>query len=247
MLIPDNFTDFLFWFKEATETFWAKKGQQLNNEIALPNAKWLGMEEPAIDEIEMKYQIKFPPDFREFLKILHTVDVKPTQDRPFFFNWVEEEQITIDKLNWPYFAISQEVIWLNSWGTKPDSKEAISNRFDKWYAKAPKLIPIFGHRYIVSEPCKSGNPILSVVGYDTIIYGWNLKHYLLHEFSEFMPDELFEKFYDDEDGSWGKDYKDEIQDIFDSNWLNYSYDDIPYWGELIKQSRGSWVYQPRKK
>ena len=70
---------------------------------------------------------------------------------------------------------------------------------------------------------------------------------LLSKFSEYMPDELFERFYDNEDGSWIKDYKDEIQDIFDSNWLNNSYDDIPYWGELIKQYEGNWKYQPRRK
>jgi hypothetical protein len=246
MLVPENFTDFLFWFKEATEASWAKQELQSDQNIAPLNAKWVGMNESKINDIEKKYQIRFPPDYREFLKILHTVDFKP-KDGQFFFNWLKNEQVVVDKLNWPYFSISQDRIWLKSWGTAPDSQDEIVNRFNKWYRDAPKLIPIFGHRYIISEPCKDGNPILSVFGSDTIIYGWNLKHYLLSEFSEDMPDELFEKIYDDEDGSWSNDYKDEIQDIFDSNWLNSSYNDIPNWGELIKQSGGSWKYQTRRK
>jgi hypothetical protein len=244
MLIPENFTDFLFWFKKATEASWAKQKLQPHENSVPLNAKWVGITESEIDDIEKKYQIRFPPDYREFLKILHTVDFKP-KDGQFFFNWLENEQVVVDKLNWPYFSISQDRIWLKSWGTPPDSQDEIFNRFNKWYREAPKLIPIFGHRYIISEPCKSGNPILSVVGSDTIVYGWDLKDYLLSEFSEYMPDELFEKYYNDEDDSWGNDYKHEIQDIFDSNWLNYSDDDISYWGELIRQSEGSWKYQPR--
>ena len=246
MLVPENLTQFLFWFKEVTEAYWATQELQSDENIAPLNAKWVGMNESEIDNIEKKYEVKFPSDYREFLKILHTVNRKP-KDRPFFFNWLEDEQVIVDKLNWPYSSLSQDSIWLKSWGTIPNSQDEIINRFNTWYREAPKLIPIFGHRYIISEPCKGGHPILSVVGSDTIIYGWDFKHYLLTEFSEYMPDELFKKIHNDEDGSWSYGYKDEIQDIFDSNWLHSSYDDIPYWGELIRQSEGSWKYQPRRK
>ena len=246
MLVPENITDFLNWFKEATEASWANQDLLSFGYIEIHNAKWVGMKESEIIDVERKYKIKFPPDYREFLKILHTVNFKPKEDQ-FYFNWLEDDQIIIDKLNWPYYSISKDKIWLKSWGTIPDKEVEILNRFNKWYEDAPKLIPVFGHRYVISEPCKSGNPILSVWGSDTIIYGWDLKHYLLSEFSEYMPEKLFEKFNDDEDGSYHIGYKDEIQDIFDSNWINSSYDGIPYWGELIRQSEGCWRYQPRRK
>ena len=205
------------------------------------------MNESEIDEVEKKYQIKFPPDHREFLKILHTINAKPTIDGYFFFNWLEDEQIIFDKLNWPSFSISRDRVWLQSWGIISDSQDVITNRFNEWYCEAPKLIPIFGHRYIVSQPYKSGNPILSVYGSDTIVYGWDLKQYLLTEFSKNMPDELFEEFYDNEDGNWSYNYKSEIQDIFNSNWLNSHYENISHWGELIKQYEGSWKYQSQPK
>ncbi|MBO2008853.1 SMI1/KNR4 family protein [Hymenobacter negativus] len=245
MLVPDDFTDFLFWFKKATEASWAKTEQQMHKDIPLLNAKWVGMKKSEIDEVEKRFEIKFPPDYREFLKILHTIRPKPVQDSCFFFDWLGEEKMIIDKLNWPYSSMLPNGIWLKSWGVIPDSQDVIFNRFSEWYHQAPKLIPIFGHRYIVSEPYRRGNPVLSVYGWDTIVYGWNLKDYLLNEFSENMPEELFEKTYD-EDGSWSYNFKDEIQDVFDSNWLKCSYNDIRCWGELIEQAGGDWKYQPRR-
>lgn len=176
MLVPENFTDFLYWFKETTETSWTKQELQSDENTIPLNAKWIGINESEIDDTEKKYQLKFPPDYREFLRILHTVNFKPKEGH-LFFNWLEDEQIIIDNLNWPFFSISRDRIWLKSWGTISVNQNAIANRFYKWYNEAPKLIPVFSHQYIVSEPCKSGNPILSIYGSDTIIYGWNLKHY----------------------------------------------------------------------
>ena len=49
-------------------------------------------------------------------------------------------------------------------------------------AEVPKLIPIFGHRYIPSEPNASGNPVFSVYQTDIIHYGADLVSYLEAEF-----------------------------------------------------------------
>jgi len=43
---------------------------------------------------------------------------------------------------------------------------------------------------------------------------------LLYEFYKDMPVELFEQSYND-DGSYEYHYKNEVQDIFDSNWLKF--------------------------
>jgi len=50
--------------------------------------------------------------------------------------------------------------------------------FETW----PKLLPIYGHRFLAAEPCRSGNPIFSIVQTDIVYYGANLPHYLLNEF-----------------------------------------------------------------
>ena len=44
-------------------------------------------------------------------------------------------------------------------------------------AKAPKLIPLMGHRYLPAEPCEAGNPVLSVYQADIIYYGADLDAY----------------------------------------------------------------------
>jgi len=154
MIIPDNFTDFLFWFKEVTEASWTKKEMHEEDSFIFPNAKWLGMDESLIDDVENKFQLKFPPDHREFLKILHTTNFPPSQNGHFFFNWLKDEKIILEKLNWPYYSISQDKNFLKYWKDVSDSQEIIDNRFNKWYQSAPKLIPVFGHRYLVSEPFK---------------------------------------------------------------------------------------------
>ena len=48
--------------------------------------------------------------------------------------------------------------------------------------KAPKLIPIYGHRYIPDTPAEIDNPIFSVYQTDIVYYGRNLNEYMENEF-----------------------------------------------------------------
>jgi hypothetical protein len=47
---------------------------------------------------------------------------------------------------------------------------------------APKLIPVYGHRYLPESPHERGNPVFSVVQSDIIVYGADLQDYLRREF-----------------------------------------------------------------
>jgi hypothetical protein len=53
-------------------------------------------------------------------------------------------------------------------------------------AAAPGLIPVFGHRYLLARPCVVGNPVLSVYQSDIIVYGEDLRGYLLIEFGDLL-------------------------------------------------------------
>jgi hypothetical protein len=46
----------------------------------------------------------------------------------------------------------------------------------------PKLLPIYGHRFLAAQPCRAGNPVFSIKQTDIIYYGADLPHYLLNEF-----------------------------------------------------------------
>ena len=61
--------------------------------------------------------------------------------------------------------------WLNSWEIRPESSEKPKEKIIVLVSKVPKMIQIIGHRLLLGEPCKSGNPILSIMQSDLIIYG----------------------------------------------------------------------------
>ena len=54
-------------------------------------------------------------------------------------------------------------------------------QFLKKYNEAPRLIPVYNHRYMPNID-KKRVPILSVVGSDIIVYGKDLQDYLEREF-----------------------------------------------------------------
>lgn len=80
-------------------------------------------------------------------------------------------------------------------------------------AAAPTLIPITGHRYLLAEPCRVGNPVLSVYQADIISYGADLRRYLLIEFA----------------GLLGIPRPNVIQQAGEAD---PRLEDIPFWGEI---------------
>lgn len=76
--IPTNYTEFLYWLKDHTENYWSQDPKTSTNEDKCPHwayeAKWIGMTNEQIDQVQHKYLITFTPEHREFLKIMHTID-----------------------------------------------------------------------------------------------------------------------------------------------------------------------------
>lgn len=139
-----------------------------------------GLSNFEIEIAEDKYEFKFPPDLKEFLQFALPMgekwidwrngDEKKIKTR---FEWVSEGFC---------FDIEHNGFWLKSWGDKPNNLESAFETAKSEIAKAPKLIPIFSHRFIPDRPTESGNPIFSVYQTDIIIYGENLPIYLQNEF-----------------------------------------------------------------
>ena len=199
--IPEIYTELLLWIKETTEEYWSEKPLTMGDGsdcIDWIGAKWVGLTDNQIDEIEHKYSIKFMPEHREFLKILHTIDRKEKYKdsdgeiiaSPYFYNWLEDETEINEKLNWVFetilFDVNKSRFWLKSWGKRPDSEEDRKIIFSNWFSKTPKLIPITAHTFLVSDIELQDRPLLSVWGSDTVVVGWNLRNYLLSEFCYFL-------------------------------------------------------------
>lgn len=142
-----------------------------------------GLKEKEIDEIEKLYNIRFPPDLKEFIMF-----ALPISDG--FVNWIDTSKENVEsitnRLNWPLegiiFDIEHDEFWMNDWGEKPSTLIGAVNVATMHYNKAPKLIPIYFHRYIPSNPLEKGNPIMSVYQTDIIYYGEHLLSYFLVEF-----------------------------------------------------------------
>lgn len=262
-LIPDNYTDFLHWIKERTESSWAEEPVDDEDDEHsvkwLHGAKWVGLSEDEIDNVEKKYSITFNQEHRGFLKVLHAIDRREeikykeswdedakiiTETRPFFYNWLEDEIEIKKNFGWPYRTILQDVlkengVWLKSWGPRLQTEEDKTNIFISWLNKAPRLLPIRGHRFSVSDPKLKDKPILSVWGSDVIVYGWNFRHYLLNELGEHIP-ELWVSVYDKEDECY---YTESIQELKDIEKQEYSLakeKDLPYWKEMIMYWSSGW-------
>lgn len=141
-----------------------------------------GLSALEINLIEKKFNFVFPPDLKELLEIILPVDKD-------FANWrkaIQDDAFIQDRFlhiedGFVFDALNNN-FWKENWGIKSENEENIRAVIRNELMKVPKMIPIYSHRYIPSEPFKSGNPIFSIYQTDIIIYGKNLKDYFFREF-----------------------------------------------------------------
>jgi hypothetical protein len=139
-----------------------------------------GLTHPEIDSTEERYGFRFPPDLRAFLQAGLPRGKK-------FPNWRDGDEAELREwLDLPrrgiLFDVEHNGFWLEEWGPRPSSLDEARLVVNKLIAAAPRLIPIYSHRMISSEPLLAGNPIFSVHQTDIIWYGIDLRDYLIHEF-----------------------------------------------------------------
>ena len=143
-----------------------------------------GLSHAEVARAEQTYGFRFPADLQQLLQT-----VLPLSDD--FPDWRGDATHDIQKrLAWPFegicFDVEHKQLWLPEWGTRPESSgAALAIARDQIY-QAPKLIPIYGNRYISAEPLEAGNPVFSIQQSDMICYGADLPAYLHAEFG--VPD-----------------------------------------------------------
>lgn len=239
---PQHFDEaFLSWFRERTEETWQRYQTMTFEEFVASGVggrdwqqgtHWLGgLSEQEIATIEQHYRVHFPPDYRLFLRVLHSVDRPQAGAKytatgktmipltsPSFYHWQRDTQALEAAYEWLieglFFDVQHNALWLQSWGTKPPTAEAQEARVRELVNAAPKLIPILGHRYLLAEPCEAGNPVLSIYQSDIILYGITLYDYFLAEFGDLVG----------ENNSY---------DVHLTQEQFEGYQRIPFWGELL--------------
>ena len=127
-----------------------------------------GLSDFEIEQIEATHKFQFPPDLKEFLQFGLHIGKK----------WIDWRNDSEDKIKAHFdcvydgfnFDIEHNSFWLKEWGKKPKNLTDAFESARLKIEKAPKLIPIYSHRYIPEKPHQSGNPIFSVYQTDIIIY-----------------------------------------------------------------------------
>ena len=129
-----------------------------------------GLADSEVDAAENQYGFIFPPDLRAVLQFTLLVGEG-------FPNWRHDPTDFITgRLNWPLEGILFDVehnddIWPAEWGPRPERMDERFAVVTKLVVAAPKLDPIYSHRYIPAEPHENGNPVYSVYQTDIIYYG----------------------------------------------------------------------------
>ena len=159
----------------------------MNYEDLIQNMKHQGVifTEVLIDkeiyEIEKRYNITFP-------KVVKDLYQKVLPISKGFYNWRDddvENVLNIKKIMLkPVFEIiedTKEINWCEKWGEELNDAGKRDNFIKSMVLEAPKLIPIYYHRYMAAVECEK-NPVFSIMGADVICYGKDLFNYLMTEF-----------------------------------------------------------------
>ena len=140
-----------------------------------------GLSDAEVTRVQEQLGFEFGPQHRELLQ-----SVLPTGEAA----WPNWRAGTLDelrsRLDWPVdgllFDVNNNAFWPSSWGHRPDTREDREIRAREQLTRVPRLVPIYSHRYLASDPAYGPSPVFSVYQADIIYYGDNLLDYVAHEF-----------------------------------------------------------------
>lgn len=148
-----------------------------------------GLSLSELNKAEKLYQIQFPESLKNFLMIALPISKG-------FYNWRNTQKSNVqfikDIMERPFQDINEAadiVYWCDDWGVEPTNTMNFASEVRKKLKNAPKLLPIYAHRYMPMVMDKTP-PVLSLHGLDIIYYGKNLEDYLRVEFGDKSQNEI---------------------------------------------------------
>ncbi|MGW1062088.1 hypothetical protein [Micromonospora rubida] len=152
------------------------------------------MTDAEFDRIERTYGFEFADDHRAFLAAGLPVNVpfEPEEgvsyawERP-WPDWRDGDPAAVrEQLEWPVdgvlFDVEQHAVWPATWGDHPAGRDEALETARLKLAQAPRLMPVYGHRFLPAGHGTLGHPVLSVWQTDIIYYGMDLADYIHQEF-----------------------------------------------------------------
>lgn len=152
------------------------------------------MADEEFDRIERTYGFEFADDHRAFLAagLPLNVPFEPEEgvsyawERP-WPDWRDATSGAIrERLEWPVegvlFDVEHNTVWHDTWGDRPAGRDEALETARLKLAQAPRLVPVYGHRFLPAGRGTVGHPVLSIVETDIIYYGMDLVDYIHQEF-----------------------------------------------------------------
>ncbi|HMB46713.1 MAG TPA: SMI1/KNR4 family protein, partial [Afifellaceae bacterium] len=150
--IPEELDEFLPWLKVRTEAAWVDFETATLEEFRQSGVggvswragtKWqVGLDSEAIGDLEERWNVRFPEDYRQFLSLLNApdrgvfstgwsdeppYDLQACDDEPSFFDWRRDEEALQAAFQWPLEGLMYDVenddLWPASWGERPPAAE----------------------------------------------------------------------------------------------------------------------------
>ena len=176
-------TDFLMEFRRATEAKWREKsidptiyGFQFQR-----GTRWNeGLSDEMVREYEMVLRVRFPHDFKAFLREINGTDL-PTLN--VYGSCGEPPRESLGIYSYPRDI---ETVKARIDDIHPSRAEIAADLAAQGFdlPSEASLVPIFGHRYVVCTGDLNSSVVLSIVvnEVDAIVYGSSLQEYLEKEF-----------------------------------------------------------------
>ncbi|SQI36329.1 Uncharacterised protein [Leminorella richardii] len=150
----------------------------------------IGLSDAEAGEVECVFGFQFPPDLKALLQQALPISSGFVDWRAAMGSKKARRQIA-ERMAAPLegilFDIKHNDYWLDSWGSRPAVFSERKARVERLVADAPRLIPLYSHRYLPDTPCEAGNPVFSVYQTDIIYYGNDLASYFAAEFGFTLP------------------------------------------------------------
>ena len=245
---PYEFGAFLRWLRDVTERAWEEyhprtltdyRAARMSGADWQRGTRWTGgLWRGRIADIEKRWRVRFPPDYRLFLGTLHATDrplmgaqnvegdaLTLTKEAG-FYNWEMQERELKAAFELPARRVLSKVqrdgLWKSSWGKRPASNRERQDVVRRLVKEAPKLIPIIGRRYLLSEPSRAGNAVVAVRSSGLVFHAGDMRQFLLKELSRVLPSDV---------AAAAGAVKSEAQ-------MAEGVRGTPFWGELIELGSG---------
>ncbi|WP_024294764.1 hypothetical protein [Lacrimispora indolis] len=141
-----------------------------------------GINETDLSKIHQIYEIMLPKELIEFYSLALPISKGFYNWKDFSLSNIEHIKSALKRPENDLIELVDEVYWCDDWGEEPLDENEKAEVINNFLKTAPKLIPIFTHRYLPSYPDNKSNPVFSIHGTDVIYYGNDLLSYLQIEF-----------------------------------------------------------------